>query len=316
MALLRNGGELAAELRGLTVEEWLARSGQTEETRRSLWDPLAIAIMNEHCATASAELFVRSLHQAFAGDRRSAAFALPSVGLSELFAHPAVADIRAHGGEVRLDCGVAELLVEGDRVSGVRLEDGSTVGARTVILALPPHRVTSLLPGHLAADPFFAPIGRIPFSPIISLHLWFDRDVMGTRDVVGIVGRRIQWIFNRRVIAPPDGNSPNIAVGSLCAVISAAHEEMKMSNDALVADAMEDLRSVFGETPEPIGTIIVREKRATFSSSPATELLRPGHLTPVAGLYLAGDWTATGLPATIEGAIQSGEKCAELAAAG
>jgi hydroxysqualene dehydroxylase len=316
MALRRGGEELAPELRGLTVAEWLARTGQTEETRRSLWDPLAIAIMNEHCGTASAELFVRSLHRAFLADRHAAAFALPSVGLSELFAHPAVADIRAHGGEVRCGCGVAELRVEGDRVVGVRLEDGSTVETGRVILALPPHRVMSLLTGRAAAEPFFAPLPRIPFSPIISLHLWFERDVMGERDVVGLIGRKLQWVFNRRRIAPHDGNSPNIASGYLCAVISAAHEELKMSNDALLESAMGDLRSVFGETPDPIEAIIVREKRATFSSSPATELLRPGHVTPVGGLFLAGDWTATGLPATIEGAIQSGEKCAELATAG
>jgi squalene-associated FAD-dependent desaturase len=316
MALLRGGETLAPELRGLTVAQWLERTGQTEETRRSLWDPLAIAIMNEHCDTASAELFVRSLHQAFVTDRRSAAFALPSVGLSELFARPAVADIRRHGGEVRLDCAVAQLLIQGDQVSGVRLEDGSTVETKRVILALPAHRVMPLLPGRAAAHPFFAPLTRIPSSPIISLHLWFDRDVMGTRDVVGLIGRRIQWVFNRRLIAPHNGNSPNIASCYLCAVISAAHEELKMSNDALLAGAMEDLRSVFGETPEPMATLVVREKRATFSSSPATELLRPGPVTPVGGLFLAGDWTATGLPATIEGAIQSGEKCADLAASG
>jgi uncharacterized protein with NAD-binding domain and iron-sulfur cluster len=163
---------------------------------------------------------------------------------------------------------------------------------------------------------FFDSIPHIPVSPIISLHLWFKDDVMGKEDVVGVIGRTVQWVFNRRKLAPPDANSPNLAGAYLCAVISAAHQELEKSNEDLLAAAMNDLRSVFGgELPEPADAMVVREKRATISCSPSTEPMRPAQETPIPGLYLAGDWTATGYPATIEGAIISGEKCAELVSA-
>jgi squalene-associated FAD-dependent desaturase len=311
---LRNGeGDDLEHLRNMTVEEWLAQTEQSDETRRSFWEPLAIAIMNERCATASAEVFVRALRKAFLSGRRSAAFAIPTVGLSDLFAYPAIADVLAHGGNVRLDCGVAEVLMEGGKVSGVRLEDGTSIAAENVILALPPHRIPSLLPREALENPFFASIPELAVSPIISLHLWFKEDVMGGEDVVGVIGRTIQWVFNRRKLAPPDANSPNLAGGYLCAVISAAAQELDKSNEDLLSIAMSDLRSIFGqEMPDAEDAVVVREKRATISCTPASEPLRPTQETPIPGLFLAGDWTATGYPATIEGAIISGEKCAGL----
>ena len=110
-----------------------------------------------------------------------------------------------------------------------------------------------------------------------------------------------------------DGISRNLAGGYICAVISAAFEFIGMSNEEIVAIAVEDLRSVYGSavTP-PTAKVVIREKRATFSSSPGTENLRPHQRTLLPNLFLAGDWTATGYPATIEGAIVSAERCTEL----
>jgi zeta-carotene desaturase len=156
-------------------------------------------------------------------------------------------------------------------------------------------------------------VEQIPFTPILSLHLWFAENFMGSEAIVGIIGRRIQWIFNRRAIVPSHGNSPNVAAGYVCAVISAAQKFLGLGNGELLAIALEDLRAVYGpEVPDPAASLVIREKRATFSPSPATERLRPGSRTPLGNLFLAGDWTATGYPATIEGAISSGERCAAL----
>jgi zeta-carotene desaturase len=306
---LREGG-----LGALTVQEWLQRTGQNEETTRSFWEPLAIAMMNEQCATASALIFVRSLRKAFFDHWRSAAFAVPQVGLSTLFADPAIDYIVSRGGRVLLGNGVAHVLEAEGSATGVRLADGSDVQSRAVILAVPPHHVRELLPDTLRSRGFLGGIERIPFSPILSLHLWFPNDFMRHEDIVGVVGRRIQWIFNRRSIAHPShGNSRKVAGGYVCGVISAAQKFVGLLNDQLLAIALEDLRAVYGrEVPEPTSVLVLREKRATFSSSPATEVLRPGAQTPFPNLFLAGDWTATGYPATIEGAVFSGERCAAL----
>lgn len=312
--LLRNEQAMEADLRSLTVEEWLDRTRQSIETRRSFWEPLAIAIMNEHCNTASALLFARTIRKAFFGHWHASAFALPTVGLSRLFAEPAIDYIVRHGGHVRTACGVRRVIGDGVSAQGVSLDDGTVVDAHAVILALPPYRVRDVLPETLLADGYLAGVEQIPFTPILSLHLWFSEEFMGSEEIVGIIGRRIQWIFNRRSIAPAShGNSRNVAAGYICAVISAAQRFVELGNDELLAIALEDLRAIYGaRLSPPTAFLAIREKRATFSSSPATEPLRPGPRTPLRNLFLAGDWTATGYPATIEGAILSAERSSAL----
>ncbi len=313
-ALLRAGGGSRPDAGSLTVARWLAGAGQNRETSRSFWEPLAIAIMNEHCGTASADLFLRCLRKAFLGSWHSSAFAVPQVGLSRLFAEPAIAYIRKRGGHVVLGRGVVRVLEEHGAASGVRLDDGSVVEGRAVILALPPFRLRGVLPDHAGLLSLLAGAERIRFSPILSVHLWFAEDFMGREDIVGVIERHLQWVFNRRSLAQPsDGNSRKLAGGYVCAVISAAQDFVGMESDDLVALALDDLRTVYGGgVPDPVSSLVLREKRATFSSSPETEALRPGQRAPLPGLYLSGDWTATGYPATIEGAVVSAERCTSL----
>ena len=310
MSLLNTDPAFEEELSGKTVAQWLELTGQSAETRRSLWEPLAIATMNEHCSTASATLFIHSIQKAFLHHWRSSAFAVPTVGLSQVFAEPAIEFIRGGGGQVHCGLGVKEPIVRNGIVDGVRLDDGSEREAAGVILAVPSHRVRAALPSELRESGFLSSVELIPLSPIVSIHLWFASDFMGAEEMVGIIGRRIQWVFNRRaILGSADGISRNLAGGHICAVISAAREFVTMSNDGLVSVAIEDLCDVYGDSAaSPTSSLVVREKRATFSSSPMTEKLRPGNATPIPNLFLAGDWTATGYPATIEGAIVSARR--------
>jgi uncharacterized protein with NAD-binding domain and iron-sulfur cluster len=194
-------------------------------------------------------------------------------------------------------------------VTGVTLQDGSFVEASAVILALPPAEARAVLPEPLASQGFLASISATSFSPIVSVHLWFRREVM-SRDVVGLIGRTVQWVFNRRRLA--GGATEG---GHISATISAAHEIVGKTQEEIVRIVMNDLRSAFGqEIPDPWHALVIREKKATFSATPAVESLRPDQRTPLKNLFLAGDWTATGYPATIEGAVISGERCAMFAA--
>ena len=308
LAIRRCVGEAERRLAPLTVGEWLVSVGQSQEATRSFWEPLAVSIMNEHVSSASALLFVRSLRTAFLEDRANAALAIPSVGLSELYAQAAGEFIVRCGGSVRCSQRVVKLTASHEQVASLALQDGSRVEASAVILALPPAAASAVLPDALASQGFLASSANIAFSPIVSTHLWFRREVM-SHDVVGLVGRSVQWVFNRRRLA-----GGVVEGGHLSAVISAAHDVVERTQEEIVGLVMKDLRSVFGQNmPEPWHTLVIRERKATFSATPSTESLRPVHRTPIRNLFLAGDWTATGYPATIEGAVISGERCAALA---
>jgi hydroxysqualene dehydroxylase len=296
-SLLRSGGRRGqTALSQMTILEWLQMTGQTHELRRSFWEPLAISIMNEHLDRASAMMFVNALRTAFLGGWRHSALAIPSVGLSELFASPARKYIRENGGEVRCTTRVNALSLEGGAVRTIQTSDGEQIPCRAVILAVPSGAVEPLLPEALRSGGYLHGITSLPTSPIVSMHIWYGSDFM-THNVLGLVGRRIQWVFKRK--------------GYISAVISAAHGFTGMSNAALAAIAQEDLTGVYGGgIGMPRHYLVIREKKATYSSSPEVEAMRPGTSTPVPNLFLAGDWTATGYPATIEGAVVSGEAAA------
>jgi squalene-associated FAD-dependent desaturase len=294
---------------GETVESWLDSLGQSPETKRSFWEPLAVAVMNEHLETASAVVFIRALRTAFLSGARGSALAIPTVGLNELYVDPARAYIERCGGVVRCSADVTGSVAEGGKISGIRLKEGETIGCSAVILAVPSYRAAGLLPDALRESGFLACASSIPLSPIVSVHLWFRGDVM-PQDVLGVVGRRIQWVFNRRKISREKGEG-----GHLSVVISAARAFVGMENDELARIALEDLRSVFGAViGDATHAVVIREKRATISCAPDVEPLRPGSITPLPNLFIAGDWTGTGYPATIEGAVMSGQHCADLAA--
>jgi hydroxysqualene dehydroxylase len=305
---LRNDDEQG--LAALTITEWLDRVGQTPETTRCLWDPLAVSIMNERSEQASALLFVRALRRAFLGSSRGAALVFPRVGLSELFAQPAARFIGRNGGSIDVSADVAELVLTDGRVTGVRTRDNTMLPTSACIVAVPRQKALQLLPqGMLGDRPARAADDR-KSSPIVSIHLWFDAPFM-KESFIGLIGRRIQWVFNRRLLAGAGREGE-----CLSTVISAAYEFVGLDNENLVRIAVDDVRSVYGDPLPPVRhAVVLREKKATDSFDPSMEARRPGVQTSVPNLFLAGDWTATGLPATIEGAILSGEKAGEVASA-
>jgi zeta-carotene desaturase len=309
LRLLRAGWVLrsrAAPPDEWTIDEWLNSVGQSEETKRSFWEPLAVSIMNEHLTNASAKVFVTSLRHAFLGGWKNSALAIPRVGLSELYVDHAVQFIVAHGGNVRTNAEVVEIDSINEKGLNVRCKTGEVFGCRALILAVPHFRIGSLVPEALHSS--LSALSSTPSTPIVSLHLWFERDFM-PHEFIGVIGRRVQWVFNKRKLFREQR-----ADGHISCVISAASECVEMTNEQLVQIALEDLQSVYPDAPSrPTSSLCVREKRATFSCTPETEGLRSAHATLIPNLFLAGDWTATGLPATIEGAVISGERCAGLA---
>ncbi|HYQ90036.1 MAG TPA: hydroxysqualene dehydroxylase HpnE [Candidatus Binatia bacterium] len=287
----------------LTVDSWLREIGGNEDLNAIL-HPLALASLNESPSEGAAGLFGRVLDRIFQSPARSSGLALPGRGLGDLLAG-FEEFVGARGGEVRYRATVLGVRVESGRTAGLSLLAGERLEAPCVILAVPHDRAGWMLaPEHFGA---FHGITQVPWSPIVSTVHTYDRPVLASR-FVGLLGTRTQWAFDR-------GSSPagGHAVGT---VRSAAFADEERPGAAILEETARELAEAF---PAARGATLLRarvykERRATIRATPGVQALRPPTQTAVHGLFLAGDWTDTGLPPTIEGAVQSGHRAAGLAA--
>lgn len=289
-----------------TVEEWLAGLGQSEGLRRNFWDLLCIAAMNEDPRIASALLFERVLRLALFSSPLDSRIGIPRQGLSDCYTGAAAKSITEQGGRVELRRDVRALEISDGECHGVQLADGTVIEGRTVLSAVPWTVLPALLPpGTVKAEPFFSRILELRPAPIISLYLWFDQPVTHL-EFGGLRGTTIQWLFNKGKIL---GTSENY----VSLVLSGAHDHIGRSKEDLRDMAVRELMTLLPgmRNAKLTHSLVIKERFATFSPCVGVEALRPQAVTPIRGLYLAGDWTATGLPATIEGAVQSGYTAAE-----
>ncbi len=298
----RNG----TERKGLTVAEWLTSLKQSTSIKDRFWYPMAVATLNESPAIASARMLKVVLKEAFSGDRANANIGISTVGLSDLYTIAAKEFIESRGGSVETNAPVKNLVIEDGRARAVVLKDGRTIEADYFISAVTPQALIKLLPDNIAAREF-AQIAQLESSPIISINLWFDRSVTD-REFAGLLGTRIQWLFNKAKISAAASGSNQIAI-----IISAARNFVGMTKEALVEMAVSELGELIPESrnAKVLHSVVVKEREATLSHTVESDLLRPGPRTSVSNLILAGDWTATGLPATIESAVMSGNIAAD-----
>ncbi len=301
---------------GLTLAEYLRRCGQGDAARRLVWDPLAIAILNEPVERAAAVLFHRVFREAFLRDQRASRLVFPRRGWGALLERLA-AYFEGRGGVVRRGARADGLVVDVGRASGVRYQQrpqtrreiaaGAATEARiepadAVVSALPPPALVELLPEALRARPAFAALERFLGSPIVSVDLWLDRVVVD-RVMLGLRDAEMEWVFDKGRLHGREGAPQHLAF-----IVSAAYRSAPKTSAELVDAAVAALCRYFPAMKDATITrsLVQREAQATFASTPELEALRPGPVTEIAGLFLAGDWTDTGLPATIEGAVRSG----------
>ncbi|HKK13261.1 MAG TPA: hydroxysqualene dehydroxylase HpnE [Gammaproteobacteria bacterium] len=296
-------GALAGEA-PLTVRELLAREGQSQRLIRVLWEPLCLATLNTDLDRASAGLFTGVLQAAFAGTRHNSDLLIPRTDLGTALPAPALKYIENKRATVRLGQRVRALQVTDGRVTGVELA-GGRIPARQVVLAVGPaacRRLVAPIPGLQGVA---RGLDRLGSEPICTVYLRYRQEVRMDRPLIGLVGTLTQWVFDRRICGQP---------GLMAAVISARGPHLDLDNAALAARVAREIARLFPRWPAPRDSLVLREKRATFTASPDVERSRPGPALPVAGLWLAGDFTATGLPATLEGAVISGLRAARSVA--
>ena len=315
-AIARNpAAVLAAD--AITVSQWLQRAGQGSLIREWLWDPLAVAALNQAPDDASATTFVRVLAELFGPRAADSALALPAVPLHEAYALPAQAFIAARGGEVRTNA-LARLSSDaGARLGHLRVDVRGGVTVTAPVIAAVPWFALGALVGAVDA-PALTPVveraSAMASKPIVTVNLWYDAPVMD-EPFIGLPGRVTQWVFDKSLVLrdpdylqAPERNAPRISPSSRAPPTRSPAK----TTQALIEIATTEMA---GALPRARRTrlrhaTVIREKRATFSLAPG-QPARPDTRTPVRGLYLAGDWIATGLPGTIESAVVSGHWAAK-----
>lgn len=291
----------------LTVDQWLGELGQSERIKTRFWNPMVIATLNQSPDIASARMLQVVLKEAFGGGVKNSSIGISRVGLSDLYTGGASDFIKSKGGDVQTGAVVQRLIIEAGLVKAVELKDGERIEADCFISAVPPSALDAILPRDLK-EKEFASLAALDSSPIVSINLWFDRPIID-REFVGLLGTRCQWIFNKDAIISSEQRSNHIAV-----IISAARDYVEWTRNDLVEMAVSELHELLPESRSAmvLHSAIVKEREATLSHTVASDGLRPSPRTSIPNLILAGDWTDTGLPATIESAVMSGDVAAKV----
>jgi squalene-associated FAD-dependent desaturase len=287
----------------LTVEDLLNHTRQGPLSRERFWEPLCRAVMNLQPEQSSLPEFGEALHRAFFGTRADSAVAISAKPLSELAFPKVEGFLRQRGGTVHL----------GDPARHLRLASGpfevetasrKIFTGEALVLALPPRSLealwsTSDLPSPVSAEK----MGR---SPILSVNLLLDRPIMEAH-WMGLPGAHFEWVFNR------NGNWGSPGPGQYLSLVSSADHELARKNDKeILVLALEELQRHIPQAraAQRLHSKVIKEMTATFALTPTASPSRPPCETVFENVFLAGDFTATGLPATIEGACYSGHRAA------
>lgn len=297
---------------GYTVPEDLPLGAYLQQRQSAnavarLWEPLCLATLNTPLAQASTRLFLGVLQEAFSKEARYSRLMIPTCDLSRLLADPAMKEIGARGGRLHL----------GTRVQTVHcVQNGFEIqtpqgshAASQVICALPHRATAALMDFHPDMSVLKKALEHFQDNAITTVYLDYPAHIHLDQDCYGLLGTVGQWVFDRGRLLGEHGR--------LAVVISAEEIEPKPSSVALgQVVATELFRAFAGHLPPaPLAVHVVREKRATFHASPRIQSIRPDHATALPDFWLAGDYTDTGLPGTLEGAVRSGQRAAMAAIA-
>jgi squalene-associated FAD-dependent desaturase len=286
--------------RDIPVADLLRQHGQPQRVIETLWEPLCLAALNTPIDRASAQIYLNTLKRSFLFQRGDSDVLFPLQDLGKIIPDPAMQYIEDHYGHVCLSQRVLELNSAQDRITGVSTVN-DTYEAPDVILATQHTASQRLLDATGMADNRINHQLTIATAPICTIYLQYDKSVCLPMPFIGMCGTTSQWLFDRSLCGQP---------GILAVVISAEGPHMKLDNDDLVRCVISEIADMFPDWPAPSDSMVIREKRATFCSEIDVETRRPGFITPLEGLWLAGDIVANGLPATLEGAVYNGMECA------
>lgn len=291
------------------ISQWLNELGQSQKTQNRFWNILNLAALNDTPEVSSAALFSAVLKEAFFSGKAGSRIGIPKVGLSDLYTEAARDYIERKGGNFITKSRVVRLHFKGREFQEAELEGGARISAEYLLSTVPFRALKMLLNDQmLYEEPFFLNLGRLTSSPIVAVHLWFDREITQS-PFVGFWGTRVHWLFNKARYHID--KAPYLSL-----VISGAREELAIPGPELIKIAMSELGSIYPEVGRAklLHSMVSKEPEATLSPAVGVSAFRLPQKTPFHNFFLAGDWTDTGLPATIESAVRSAKKAVELIA--
>jgi squalene-associated FAD-dependent desaturase len=315
--ILRSGGHPADldEPEGISMLEWLRRRKQTPAAIERFWRAVLVSALSEELDRTDAAYGIQVFWKAVLSNRSAYRMGVPALPLAELYDGCRVA-IQRQGGEVTLRSPARGLCIQERALQSVQFDGGREETAGAYILALPHEALRELLPEAVRREePAFRNLERLRDAPITGLHLWFDRMVM-REPYLTLLDTTTQWIFNKTALYGNEGKNGGGEAGQtqyLQLVISASYGLLQKPRQEIIDLCVAEVRQALPAARDAnlLRATVIKEAAATFSPEPGVDRWRPKQETGIRGLFLAGDWTATGWPATMEGAVRSGYLAAE-----
>jgi len=288
---------------GTSFQTWLTRHGQTQAAIERFWKPILISALSEDLDRIAIPYAAQVVRESMRS-RDARTMGIPTVPLSHLYDAAKDYMIR-HGGSVRLRSRV-QFFAPGETGVRIGLQD-SEEQFDYAVLAVPFDQLSKLLPESTTSEPLRKQIQHFETSPITGVHFWFDRQITDLPHAV-LLDRTIQWMFHKSLLLGKDAGGSYVEL-----VISSSKSLIEKSRREIIDLALAELREFFPAAADAnvVKATVVKEIHATFSPTPGIDRERPAQETPWPRVSIAGDWTATGWPATMEGAVRSGYLAAQ-----
>jgi squalene-associated FAD-dependent desaturase len=302
------------EHEAISMLDWLRRRGQTKRAMERFWRVVLVSALDEELHRTDARFGVDVFWKAFLSNSTGYRMGVPAVPLANLY-DGCKSEIERRGGEVVLRAPVRGLKMENGELAGVRFDEGREETADAYLFAVPHTALAELLPQSVKqSDPSLANLDKIKVAPITGVHFWFDRPVMD-EPFVTLLDTTTQWIFNKTALYG-DSNGKGKSTPArqyLQLVISASYDLLQKPRQDIIDLCLGEVCRAFpaARKAQLVKATVIKEAAATFSPEPGVDRWRPRQQTSIPRLFLAGDWTDTGWPATMEGAVRSGYLAAE-----
>jgi squalene-associated FAD-dependent desaturase len=304
-AMLALAAALPAD-RGKSFLDWLRQHGQTQQAIDRFWKTILVSALNEDLDRVSVPYAAQVVRESFLKSAAAGRMGVPTVPLTELYG-AAGEYIRARGGEVRFRAGVESF--SSGKTAATVVSNGKEETFDYLLLAVPFDVLARMLPEAPDTQPLAAKISHFTTSPITGIHLWFDREISDLDHAV-LLDRTIQWMFHKsRLLETREKGSGSY----IELVVSCSRNLVEKSKPEIVDLALRETQEFFPEagTAKLLKSTVIKEINATYSPGPGMDQYRPEPSTGWPRVFLSGDWTSTGWPATMEGAVRSGYQAAE-----